>query len=650
MGCGSPRPVVGWGEILGPGDTLDRHYRVDRVLALAGGGVTYAGRALDPSGTEFGPELALKVLYAHRDAGEHLTRLATEAQALRTLAHPHIVECHGFVHRSGAAPYLVTRFEHGGTLAEHLARVGPLRPDVAAACALQILRALQQAHARSVVHRDLKPQNVLLERPCERDEVPHLRVADFGIAKVLGTADGITRLGAFIGTPEYAAPEQFMGHAATPSMDLFALGACFFTMLTGRPAFVPRDRHDVVGCLGDLLAVLPPQLPEPRSPAWRAAQAVVDAVMQPAADARVGVDELGTLLDAVGGATREDAADGSVALSEGATLAPMDAAGAPAAAGWTWVDVVTRFPSRTDASSDAASAVVAASPPTPLHALRNRTSVTAQVVPPPQAVAPSAVPDDADPEAALSLDALVAGFAPARPLVTRTAAPPVGFPAPAAGSRAFDTSADTLVAPVAPRPPAPARADVVPVVAETPSPSAHPAPFGEGEGAPVALPGEPGALLALLGRLAGHEEPTMRAAVERLGADPRSLSNLAAAHRPGGDPAQGVGLCRFAILASRSDWTSRLRALLVDPHPRVRAAACAAIGAVGTVQGLSALPSVSRDVDAEVRVACVWALVSLASRHRRADLVRPPLESLARDVDRTVVAAATAGLRQIGGG
>jgi hypothetical protein len=142
----------------------------------------------------------------------------------------------------------------------------------------------------------------------------------------------------------------------------------------------------------------------------------------------------------------------------------------------------------------------------------------------------------------------------------------------------------------------------------------------------------------------------MRAVVEQLGADTRSLSNLAAAHRPGGDPAHGVGLCRFAILASRSDWTSRLRALLVDPHPRVRAAACDAIGAVGTVQGLSSLPAVSRDGDAEVRVACVWALVALASRHRRADLVRPPLESLARDVDRTVAAAATAGLRQLGGG
>jgi serine/threonine-protein kinase len=221
LGCGAPRPSSGWGDILGPGATLDRHYRVSRVLALAGGGVTYAGRSLDTNGDEVGDELALKVLYAHRDAGDHLTRLATEAQALRTLAHPHIVECHGFVHRHGAPPYLVTRFEHGGTLAEHLARVGPLRPDVAASCALQILRALQQAHARSVVHRDLKPANIMVS------ETGELKIIDFGLSRIFNkeTEDLMTTS---LGTPLYQAPEIMNGLGFDEKADLWSIGVILF--------------------------------------------------------------------------------------------------------------------------------------------------------------------------------------------------------------------------------------------------------------------------------------------------------------------------------------------------------------------------------------------------------------------------------------
>jgi serine/threonine protein kinase len=260
--CKGPRPARGWGELLGEGDLLDRHYRIQRPLAVGGAGLTYLAREVDGSGQPAGPQLAIKVLYTQRDAGPFLRRLSNEAQILQELDHEHIVKCHGFVQRTGHAPYLVTIFERGGSLGEHVETKGPLPPRVAAAIIRQILVALDVAHERGVVHRDLKPENVLLHEPTAAADVPLVRVADFGIAKVFGGVGGrLTRLGAFVGTPEYAAPEQFEGMAPTPAADVWAAGAVLFFLLTARPPFNFKHRMDIESSYEELLDQSPPRIP-----------------------------------------------------------------------------------------------------------------------------------------------------------------------------------------------------------------------------------------------------------------------------------------------------------------------------------------------------------------------------------------------------
>ncbi|MFH1468913.1 MAG: serine/threonine-protein kinase, partial [Pseudomonadota bacterium] len=262
LGCGRERPGQGWGRILEAGDLIDRHYRVDRVLALGGAGLTYLCRAVDGSGRPVPPELAVKVLFAERATGAYLRRLANEAQILQDLDHDHIVRCRGFVQRAGQPPYLVTLFEAGGTLQQHVRQVGPLPAPVAAGVLVQVLKGLSMAHSAGVVHRDLKPANVLLHAPCGRAETPWVRVADFGIAKAEAPIGaGLTQAGVFVGTPEYAAPEQYEGSQPLPATDLFAAGGLLFYLLTGRPPIQLEVRGDPLDCHERLLEQLPPRLP-----------------------------------------------------------------------------------------------------------------------------------------------------------------------------------------------------------------------------------------------------------------------------------------------------------------------------------------------------------------------------------------------------
>ena len=254
--------MAGWGELLQPGELIDRTYRIRSRLAIGGAGVTYLAREVGAS-EEVGPLLAVKVLYSQRDQGGYLRRLATEAQILQGLNHPQIVECRGFVHRTGHSPYLVTRFEAGGSLLDHIVRVGLLDPRTAAAVAMQICDALAVAHRQGVIHRDLKPENVLLETEVARTEVPSIRVADFGIAKVFGgVGDRLTRVGAFIGTPQYAAPEQFDGMAPEPATDVYAVGALLYFCITGRAVAELMTEIEAEDQREHLLRHLPPTLKE----------------------------------------------------------------------------------------------------------------------------------------------------------------------------------------------------------------------------------------------------------------------------------------------------------------------------------------------------------------------------------------------------
>lgn len=250
-----------------PGEDIDRNYRVVRRLALGGAGVTYLVRELDEGGDESGPLIALKLLFASRDHGAYLRRLSTEAQIIQTLHHPHIVEYLGFVHRTGQPPYLLTRFEEGGSLLDHMKRVGTLSVFEAAAVGRQICRALEKGHAQGVIHRDLKPENLLLTQVVPKGETPTIRVADFGIAKVAGQLGaGLTRAGHFVGTPQYAAPEQFLGEPASDKADVYSLGAVLIFLMTARNVVPKLDRLDSEDAYAELSDALPPTILRPTDP------------------------------------------------------------------------------------------------------------------------------------------------------------------------------------------------------------------------------------------------------------------------------------------------------------------------------------------------------------------------------------------------
>ena len=173
-----------------------------------------------------GDEVALKVLALHLEQQpEARTRFRDEAARIQSLRHPHILPVYDYG-EDGDIPYLAMRLLSGRSLRDLLTGA-PLHPADVARIVWQLAGALVAAHAHGIVHRDVKPANVLLDD----ESAPYL--ADFGIAAVLGEATP----GEFVGTPAYASPEQCLGEPVTPASDQYALGVIAFEMLTGRRPF-----------------------------------------------------------------------------------------------------------------------------------------------------------------------------------------------------------------------------------------------------------------------------------------------------------------------------------------------------------------------------------------------------------------------------
>ena len=302
LSCRRKRPARGWGVIFAEGDIFDRNYRIHKMLAVGGAGVTYLAREIDANGDEAGPRLAVKVLLAARDAGPYVRRLATEAQIIQELDHANIVQYLGFVHRAGHSPYLLTRFESGGSLLDHMRRVGTLSVRAAAVVGRQICWALEKAHERGIVHRDLKPENVLLTRVVPATEDPVVRVADFGIAKVQGSLNtNLTRVGAFVGTPHYAAPEQFVGGTVTEAADVYSVGALIYFCMMARHVARFADRLDPEEGFQLLCDQLPPVVERSNDDATAVERMnrVLAVVMRVDPRQRCSVVELDRMLEAV---------------------------------------------------------------------------------------------------------------------------------------------------------------------------------------------------------------------------------------------------------------------------------------------------------------------------------------------------------------
>ncbi|HEX2392924.1 MAG TPA: serine/threonine-protein kinase [Solirubrobacterales bacterium] len=207
-------------------------YRIERRLGRGGMGILYL--AVEP-GLE--RRVALKLI-APEAASEEVfaKRFAEESRIAASIEHPNVVPIYAAGEQDGI-PYIAMRYVSGSDLGQRLAREGRLDPVEAASLIAQVGNGLDAIHAAGLVHRDVKPANVLLSGG---DGEPHAYITDFGVARNLATESGLTQTGRFVGTLDYVAPEQISGGDVDARVDVYALGCLLFKLLTGEVPF-PRD-------------------------------------------------------------------------------------------------------------------------------------------------------------------------------------------------------------------------------------------------------------------------------------------------------------------------------------------------------------------------------------------------------------------------
>jgi hypothetical protein len=241
-------------------------YRIEQRLGRGGMGVLYL--AHEP-GLE--RRVALKLIAPEAAADEVFARrFAEESKIAASIEHPNVVPIYAAGKEAGV-PFIAMRYVAGADLARRLAREGRLEPAVAVELIAQVANGLDAIHAAGLIHRDVKPANVLLSGD-EQDE--HAYITDFGVARNVATESGLTQTGRFVGTLDYVAPEQISGGAIDARADVYALGCLLFKLLTGEVPF-PKD-----GEAARLFAHLNDPPPAPSLYAPEASMALDDVVIR----------------------------------------------------------------------------------------------------------------------------------------------------------------------------------------------------------------------------------------------------------------------------------------------------------------------------------------------------------------------------------
>lgn len=272
------------------GRLLGDRYRVDELIGRGGMSTVYRGFDV-----QLHRPVAIKMFQS--DDEEDGSRWGTEVRLLSQLSHPNLVTLHDAnvepVGSTGAS-YLIMEYVPGNDLQRHLAEHGPSAP-LAALVIAQIGEALGAVHSRGIIHRDLKPGNILIEP----SDLPPLfiraKLADFGIAHLLGS-DRVTRTGTMVGTAAYTSPEQVDGHPATPASDIYSLGLVAIECIVGRPAFPGTASESLIARLTRDPTV-PPTVPSEWT-SFLLSMTARDPSLRPTAlDVAVRSRELAPLLD-----------------------------------------------------------------------------------------------------------------------------------------------------------------------------------------------------------------------------------------------------------------------------------------------------------------------------------------------------------------
>jgi serine/threonine protein kinase len=235
------------------GDTLDGRYRLISEIGQGGMGTVFLAEHV-----LIQRRVAIKVLHAELATDMQVVeRFMNEARAAGTLGHPNIVESTDMGFTRGDVPYIVFEYLQGSLLSDEIYRVGGIPVLRALRIAHQIASALEAAHSASIVHRDLKSDNVFLT---DRDDVSdHVKVLDFGISRFLALEAERSRPGQLMGTPEFMAPEQVLTpERVDKRADIYALGVILYEMLAARYPF--RADHDPHAVLHQVLHESPPPL------------------------------------------------------------------------------------------------------------------------------------------------------------------------------------------------------------------------------------------------------------------------------------------------------------------------------------------------------------------------------------------------------
>lgn len=248
-------PLIALGNDPLLGTTIQQRYRLDAIIGRGAMGMVYLAtqELIDR-------QVAIKVLHSHLvSESESLKRFHQQAKAASRLHHPHIVTLYDYGIIPGGQPYIAMDLLKGQTLAELLEEKGTLPLSDLLPIFKQICEALADAHKHGVVHRDVKPDNIVLET--REDGKYWVKVVDFGIAKLMRTAGEtqprITKTGAVCGSPAYMSPEQYQGLDVDQASDIYSLGAVLFECLTGK---LPFTSIDLVGLMSQHLTEAPPLL------------------------------------------------------------------------------------------------------------------------------------------------------------------------------------------------------------------------------------------------------------------------------------------------------------------------------------------------------------------------------------------------------